>query len=1080
MSDSDCPICCKKVKKSIKSRIFCTVCKTWSHTQCNLISRQDVDKVCCNWHCLKCNSDLFPFFEKIINPVVPTAQLRCDLNKVFDSDHQQNCKYYDPEEFIDLCKSFHSNFSFLHLNISSLSLHFDSFQTLLYNLQHGFSFIGLTETRFLQNNPLFENFSLSGYSYEHTPTESTCGGALLYISQSVSYKVRNDLSLLFYKSKQLESIFIEICLKRKNVIVACIYRHPCMEISEFNSLFLRPLLDILSRENKEIVLLGDFNINLLRSDLNSLESEFLDLMGSHHYLPNIVLPTRVTSKTSSLIDNIFTSTHLITNYKSVSGNLTIAISDHMAQFLMLEEGDVKSGKNENCLYLRDWSRFKKDDFILDYFSYDWDRILNYIGENVNEIFDLFFQNLNELIDKHIPLKKLNKKQQRRKGKPWITKGILSSIRKRNQFFKKFLKCTDAKLKEYLYRQYKNYRNSIVTLMRVSKQNYYSEYFRNYKNNIKKSWKGINEIINSSNSHHNDPISLNVNSVLTSDKLVIANYFNDYFSTISSKVRDKIQFTNKNFSDYLPHPNTNSMFLTPTTPDEVLNCINSLKSNKSSGPNSIPFKILHLLKAELSIILSNIINRSFSLGTFPSLLKVAKVIPIFKKGSTLDVQNYRPISLLSNIDKIFQKLMHKRLINFFESKKLLYPLQFGFRTNHSTEISLLHIIERIQKSLDNGQVACGIFLDLQKAFDTVDHSILLAKLRYYGIRGKVYDWFKSFLSDRSQYVSIGNVKSDVSFVIHGVPQGSVLGPLLFLIYINDMNNAINFSSIFHFADDTNMLNCSRNLKQLSKQVNIDLKQILHWLNANKISLNASKTEFVLFKHQRRHINFDLRIKINGQRLYPSSFIKYLGVYVDENLNWSKHIENLSVKLRRANGALSKLRYLIPKSLLISIYHSIFFSHISYACMVWGQRETSITKRVFLLQKQAIRIISNSDWRAHSTPLFFNFNFMKFFDFVKYRNILFIHQFLNNELPQCLHNTFSFAHLNSNINTRGRTAGLLVQHRFNTVTFGQNSIQNQSISAWNLMQLNLQIDDLSKLPLHKVKRLSKSYFISSYID
>jgi len=294
----------------------------------------------------------------------------------------------------------------------------------------------------------------------------------------------------------------------------------------------------------------------------------------------------------------------------------------------------------------------------------------------------------------------------------------------------------------------------------------------------------------------------------------------------------------------------------------------------------------------------------------------------------------------------------------------------------------------------------------------------------------------------------------------------------------MHKAVKFSSIFHFADDTNMLNCSRNPKQLAKRVNIDLKLILHWLNANKISLNATKTEFVLFKHTRRTINYDLRIKIDGKRLFPSPFIKYLGVYIDENLNWSKQVNELSLKLRRANGVLAKLRHYMSQSLLISVYHSILFSHMSYACQIWAQRETTITKRVFLLQKRAIRTLSHSRWLAHTTPLFANLKILKFFDYVKVLNILFLHQFLNDKLPQALRDTFTFRRFDIIHNTRGRRTGSLVQFRFNTVSFGQFSIQNQAISAWNSIQTYLQLDDLSDLSYSKLHNLVKSYFLSMY--
>ena len=269
------------------------------------------------------------------------------------------------------------------------------------------------------------------------------------------------------------------------------------------------------------------------------------------------------------------------------------------------------------------------------------------------------------------------------------------------------------------------------------------------------------------------------------------------------------------------------------------------------------------------------------GVFPSVLKTAKVVPVFKKDSKLDYSNYRPISLLSNIEKILEKLMYKRLYTFLNNN-IIYNFQFGFRQQYSTSHALINITENIRKALDDGNIGCRVFVDLQKAFDTVDHQILLAKLSHYGIRGVSNDWFKSYLSNRSQYVSINGYDSGLAAINCGVPQGSVLGPLLFLLYINDLNQAIKFCKVHHFADDTNLLCLGNSIKKLNKLVNADLKRLVNWLNANKISLNVKKTEMVIFKSKQKKFEGDLKIKLSGKRLYPTESVKYLGVKLMQTL------------------------------------------------------------------------------------------------------------------------------------------------------------------------------------------------------
>ena len=299
-------------------------------------------------------------------------------------------------------------------------------------------------------------------------------------------------------------------------------------------------------------------------------------------------------------------------------------------------------------------------------------------------------------------------------------------------------------------------------------------------------------------------------------------------------------------------------------------------------------------------MADLFNLSFLTGVFPSVLKTAKVVPVFKKDSKLGYSKYRPISLLSNIEKILEKLMYKRLYTFLNKNNIIYNLQFGFRQQYSTSHALINITEIIRKALDDGNIGCGVFVDLQKAFDTADHQILLAKLSQYGIRGVPNDWFKSYLPNRSQYVSINGYDSGLAVINCGVPQGLVLGPLLFLLYINDLNQAIKFWEVHHFADDTNLLCLGNSIKKLNKLANVDLKRLVNWLNANKISLNVKRTEMVIFKSKQKKFEGDLKIKLSGKRLYPTEGVKYLGLKIDTNLSWQYHVNDLSVKLNRVNA------------------------------------------------------------------------------------------------------------------------------------------------------------------------------------
>jgi hypothetical protein len=296
---------------------------------------------------------------------------------------------------------------------------------------------------------------------------------------------------------------------------------------------------------------------------------------------------------------------------------------------------------------------------------------------------------------------------------------------------------------------------------------------------------------------------------------------------------------------------------------------------------------------------------------------------------------------------------------------------------------------------------------------------------YGIRGTANNWFKSYLTNRSQYVSYSGKKSLLREVLCGVPQGSVLGPLLFILYINDLPNAILFSETTLFADDTGLLYSNSSLKNIEKCVNIDLKRLFKWLCANKISLNISKTEVLLFRNVHKRIDHNVRLKLNGKLLNFSNHVKYLGIYIDCLLSWNKHHEYVSSKLRNSNGIISKLRYLVPKSTLMCLYNSLFDAHLRYACQVWAQNINPNSNRIFIIQKQCVRLLTFSDFNSHSSPLFFQLKILKLADLVKLLNILLIYKTLLGLSPSKITNLFNLKYYPETHITRRKTKGLLAK-------------------------------------------------------
>ena len=567
-----------------------------------------------------------------------------------------------------------------------------------------------------------------------------------------------------------------------------------------------------------------------------------------------------------------------------------------------------------------------------------------------------------------------------------------------------------------------------------------------------------------------------------DPAEISTKFNNYFSNIAENILSERKYHgNKSYSEFLTEPlheSINNNF-PPTDENEICKIISQFKIDKATGPCSIPSKILNLIKFEISKPLSLIINLSFETGIHPDKLKTAQVIPVFKKGSKLLTSNYRPISLLSNLNKIFEKAMYTRIYNFLNNQNCFYPLQFGFREKHSTDHALISIIDKINEALDKKKIACGIFVDFQKPFDTVNHDILLKKLSHYGIRNNVNDWFKSYLHERKQYVSILGYDSPLSTVYHGVPQGSVLGPLLFLIYINDLNKAIKYSTTYHFADDTNMLRIANSYREIEKQLNIDLKNLYSWLLANKISLNATKTEILYFKKPLSPPPpSNLKIKLNGLILKPTNTIKYLGIHIDDTLSGKTHCSELLPKLRRANGMIAKARHHLPFQEILSIYYATFSSNLLYGCQTWGQHPNPLINKIETLQKNAVRLITFSEFNSHTSPLFKALKILKFKDQITLSNCLLVHDQINDNLPINFENFFITTNDLYTKNTKSSKTGKLFMPHVNSVRYGRHSIKHSCILTWNNMIKQFPNTDFMKIRRNDLKKLITNKYLDSY--
>lgn len=777
-----------------------------------------------------------------------------------------------------------------------------------------------------------------------------------------------------------------------------IYRPPKNNTAKYDQ-FMNELTNNIKRfdsNKKPIIITGDFNINLLEINKKRAISLFFDSMISLSFLPKITLPTRLNETSASLIDNFYCK--LNSDFKNESaGIVTINISDHLPYFFSFNFFDNKT-TTPNLIKIK-YKCFNSEEKLKQYLTENLNNFESDTNRDPNINYEKIDKTITEGIKKFYGSKYVKYNKRKHKKEPWMTNGILVSTLYKNRLYRK-LKETNVNSEEYNVRKInlKTYKRILKNNILLAKQNFYQQEFIKYKNDIKQTWITLNLILNSRKKDKNLPDFFNINGKKVENSLDIANAFNTFFANLGPSLASKIPDTNnsQSFINFLNHPSPHNLKFEIVSEAEVSKAIDSINSKSSSGFDGLSTKLLKSIKNIILKPITLTINQSLKTGIFPSKLKISKIIPLFKKDDKHSITNYRPISLLPAISKIFEKIILTQITSHFNTHKLFFNGQYGFRTGHSTELAALDLVDKITQSLDSGNIPFNVYIDLSKAFETIDHKILLYKLKYYGFNETSLKLLENYLLERKQYVHYNNVNSKLLNSSCGVPQGSILGPLLFIIYTNDLHHSSSLFNFLTYADDTTLFGNINSFKSnnytISQSINKELTKVNKWLELNKLSLNTNKTKFMIFSKQHKKIIIP-SLAINNKEIENVQSFNFLGIEINQTLTWCNHINKLAPKISRTIGVINKLRNILPQKILIMLYNSLILPQLNYGILLWGYE----TQRLFRLQKQIIRIICNKKKKSHSSPLFKKLSILKLKDIFTLCQMKFFYKLKNNLLP-----------------------------------------------------------------------------------
>jgi hypothetical protein len=943
--------------------------------------------------------------------------------------------------------------NFLYFNAQSLRNSFVDLKNFIETEKKVYHVLIIVETWLTKDDTAY--FNMTGYNAIHSIRDNKKGGgASIYIHENLGN------SKVLYENNSHDANFVIASASKLNLKCGAVYRPPYSSLDANNENFLNSLDQVLSSHNNAIFF-GDFNIDLLSS--NSLVEKYTDCVQANGYLimNNISFqyPTRIDKRTqrSSIIDHILIDRSLIDPQAHYFFHLFDHFGDHKnISVAFIPTINPSAQKNDYKLKVINNKRIKEKKLIENLQASD----LNHF---VVQLKDIISCNTFEI------------REANNFAKPFMTHRLLNIIKIRNSFARLHKKFTHAnKFLNY----YNHYKKLCKKEIAIAKKKYYDKQFTKSCSNPKQFWRNVNEVLGKEKKKENTIECILDNGIAITNNYQIANKLNDFFIkqpldiAASIVVDEEIvhEYHRKNHNDAFPFP-----FTCPAvSEDEVKLIITNLKDSATKDIYGMSNKFVKYHATALIPKLASMINVYLFRGVFPECLKASIVTPLYKSGCKKQKINYRCISVLPVISKIFEKVIESRLVTHAEINNVIHKNQYGFVKKSSTTIAMTHIFHNVLSAIDSCMITSLTGIDISKAFDCVVHDILICKLSNLNLDAFFLRLLISYLKDRVQFVKIGTNLSEPKTIVSGVPQGGILSGLLFNIYINDMLS-LNLNGALHlYCDDMNLVSVAKNKEDLRLSLQNDLEKINEWMKLHFLKFNATKTKYVLFNGRLRFENFTdlaLNVKIESYPVERVESMKILGLVIDEKISFQPHLKQIKPKLFSFMFALKRVRHLISFETAKSMYYAFFHSKLLYMNIIWNAVNRSGMDAVEKLNRKILRCIQNKPRECNNNSLY-NECFQPWYNYNRISLILHAFKIKNFLIKNNL--AITYVHEKHSRDTRNKADFSIPKINTN---FGAMSPTWRALKEFN--ELPPDLKKIKSLTLFK-KRIKEHIYILGDVD